>query len=303
MLNRLEMLRIYCAAAEAASFKEAAARLGISPQAVTRAVRELEELTGELLFHRNTRRNHITEFGEQLAERSRMAVRDMDALFLQPRKAADTELAGTVRITAPSAIGRSHLMPALAALGVAHPGLRLDLRLSDQVVDVVDEQIDVGVRIGFFRDSRFVARRAGQIRLLVVATPELIARVGRPKRIQDLEHLPVTGLADRKSGRPWHWYFRNEQQWSPREATFMTDDSEAEMGAVLGGLAFGQVATPTLLPYLQNGRLLTVLDEYAPAPWGLYVYRPQRSPVPARTRLVFDHLVETISGIPDMVAA
>ncbi|HEY9101948.1 LysR family transcriptional regulator [Chitinimonas sp.] len=300
VLNRLEMLRIFCTAAEAASFKEAAIRLGISPQAVTRAVRELEELTGELLFHRNTRRNHITEFGEQLAERGRRAVGEMDALFQSNRRPVDEELQGTVRITTPSSLGRTFLTPALATLGLRYPGLRLDVRLSDQIADVVDEQIDIGVRVGFFRDSRFVARRAGQIRFHVAAAPSLVALTGGPKRLQDLDTLPVTGLIDRKSGRPWAWYFKDGQQWAPRDPVFSTGDTDAELAAVLSGLAYGQLATPMVSPYLQSGQLVSVLDHLAPDPWGLYVFRPQRSPVPARIRLVFDHLVQTIAAIPDM---
>ena len=103
MLNRLEMLRIFCTAAEARNFKEAATRLGVSPQAVTRAVKELEGHVGELLFHRNTRHTRITEFGEQLALRARIGLRTVDGLFLKSGQEQDSGLSGLVRITAPRA--------------------------------------------------------------------------------------------------------------------------------------------------------------------------------------------------------
>jgi DNA-binding transcriptional LysR family regulator len=138
MLNRLEMLRIFCVAADSSNFKEAAQRLGISPQAVTRAIKELEQLQGELLFHRNTRHSHITDFGAALAMDARRKVQDIDALFHQ-REQTEQDVSGLVRITAPAALGESHLAPALASLLQQHAGLRFDLRLSDEMSDVVDE--------------------------------------------------------------------------------------------------------------------------------------------------------------------
>ena len=124
------MLRIFCTAAESRNFKEAATRLGVSPQAVTRAVKELEDHVGELLFHRNTRHNRITEFGEQLAVRARHSLQGVDAVFQRAEQARASELAGLVRITAPRALGRHGLMRVLGELCAQHPGLQLDLRSS-----------------------------------------------------------------------------------------------------------------------------------------------------------------------------
>src|SRR5476651_277828 len=161
MQNRLEMLRIYCAAVEAQSFKEAATRLGTSPQAITRAVQEAEALVGEILFHRNTRRVRATEAGEAFAQRARALVR----------------------------------------LAEKHPRITLDLRLSDAISDPIAEQIDIGVRIGFMRDSRFVVRPASHVGFSVIASPKLIARVGRPADLAELALLPSTGFIDRNTGR------------------------------------------------------------------------------------------------------
>jgi DNA-binding transcriptional LysR family regulator len=178
--NRLEALRVFCTAAAAANFREAAARLSVSPQVVTRAVRELEEELGEPLFHRSTRGVQLTDFGRQLAERARVAVGGVDELFHQIDRRTLSRHAGTVRVTAPHMYAR--LIPqALAPLLAAHPGLVLDLRLSEQHADVVDEQIDIGIRVGPMRDARFVARTVGKMPLHVVAAPALIERVGTPQ--------------------------------------------------------------------------------------------------------------------------
>ena len=295
MLNQLEMMRMFCAAAEAASFKEAATRLGVSPPAITRAVKELEQFFGEPLFYRNTRQIRITDFGEQLASRARDAVGGLDALFAG-RASPATDLTGTVRITAPTIFGRRFLLPVLSAIAQEYPQIGLDLRLSDTISDVVEQQIDIGIRVGFLRDSSFVARAIGKVGFLAVGSPELIARVGRPANIQAMLDLPTVALVDTSAGRRWPWYFSGGQQFMPRAPAFVTDDPEAELSLTLSGVGFGQIADCLARPYIDEGSLVPVLQEHAPPPWDLYVYRPQRRPLPARIRIVYDRLVEALSA-------
>lgn len=295
MLNRLEMLRIFCAAAEATSFKEAAHRLGISPQTVTRAVKELEQLQGELLFHRNTRQVQVTQVGEELAAKAKERLLAVDDLFQTSAKPGSNELQGRVRITAPIGFGHKRLMPILMKLTAAHPQLDIDLTLSDERVDVVDEKIDIGVRIGFIRDSRFIARQLAKVYLHVVGTPDLIARVGAPASIDSLNQLPVTGLIDRNTGRFWPWVFAADKQWTPTQPRLSSADTEAELIAITSGMGFGQIPDFLANEFLAEDKLKIVLKEFAPEPWDLYIYRPQRGPVPARIRLVFDALVEALS--------
>ncbi|HEX7764881.1 MAG TPA: LysR family transcriptional regulator [Cellvibrio sp.] len=296
MLNRLEMLRIFCAAAEAQSFKEAANRLGISPQAVTRAVKELEQLQGELLFHRNTRQVQVTQVGEALALKAKERLGAIDDLFQTSASPSGNELQGRVRITAPIGFGHKCLMPALLELTAKHPQLDIDLTLSDERVDVVDEKIDIGVRIGFIRDSRFIARQLSKIYMRVVGTPDLVAKTGAPTRIEDLNHLPVTGLIDRNTGKLWPWVFAEGKQWTPNLTRFSSADTEAELIAVKNGLGFAQIPDLLIDESLAQKKLITVLAKFEPTPWDLYIYRPQRGPVPARIRLVFDHLVARLSA-------
>lgn len=290
MSNRLETLRVFCTAADAANFREAAVRLSVSPQVVTRAVRELEEDLGEPLFHRSTRGVRLTEFGSQLAERARTAVGGVDELFHRTDRRALSQHAGTVRVTAPHVYAR--LIPqALAPLLASYPGLVLDLRLSEQHADVVDQQIDIGVRAGPMRDARFVARSVGRMSLHVVGAPSLIEKVGTPHDLAALSALPLTALIDRSSGRPWPWAFSKKRLVTVSLPAFLTDDIDAECAAVLAGVGFGQLIGPLAEPWLQSGALVAVLAADAPEPWPIQVYRPQRSPVPARVRLVYDALI------------
>lgn len=294
MSNRLEALRVFCAAADAANFRDAAVRLSVSPQVVTRAVRELEDELGEPLFHRSTRGVQLTDFGRQLAERARIAVGGVDDLFHRTDRRAASQHAGTVRVTAPGIFGRRLIPQALAPMLAAHPGLVLDLRVSEEHADVVDQQIDIGVRVGPLRDARFVARPVGKMALHVVAAPALITRTGVPKKIDALEGLPLTALIDRMSGRPWPMVFSKGRQVVPTAPTFVTDDFDAECAAVLSGLGFAQLIGALAEPWMKTGALVPVLEADAPEPWPIYVYRSQRAPVPARVRLVYDALIRVL---------
>jgi DNA-binding transcriptional LysR family regulator len=295
MLNRLEMIRIFCAAAYAGSFKEAAVRLGISPQAVTRAVKELERLQGEMLFHRNTRQVQITAFGEALAERARAGVQQLDGLFERTAAGAVDEMRGMVRLAAPAAFGRQTLLPLVAGLAEQYPSLSFDLRLSDRRIDVVGEKIDIGLRIGSPRDNRFVVRRIGKTRLMVLATPKFLRRHGVPTSIEQLQRLPYTAGLDRDNGRLWPWMFSGERQMNAAGARFICDDSEAEYRIVRSGLAIGQMIGFLADKAVAEGKLVAVMEEFEPEPWDMYLYRPQRGPMPPRLRLVFDTLARELA--------
>lgn len=291
MLNLHDRLRIFCAAAEAGSFRETAIRLSMSPQGVTRAIKELEQHYGEVLFHRTTRQIRITEFGAELAPRAHASLTQLETVLMPPARRVEAELSGRVRVTAPRSLGRLLVLPALTQLALDHPGIVVDIRLSDQLTNVVDGQIDIGVRMGFFSDNRFVVRRVRTVGFGVYASPALVARCGRPTQVSDLYALPTTALVDNKTGRPWHWFFSGERSVLPEPSAFITDDPEAECSAVLAGVAFGQLPDYLAEPHVHAGRLLRVLDAEAPLPWDVYVYRPQRGPVSARVRLVFEKII------------
>ncbi|MGJ7493344.1 LysR family transcriptional regulator [Variovorax sp. ZT4R33] len=294
MNNRLESLRVFFTAADAANFRDAAQRLAVSPQVVTRAVRELEDELGEPLFHRSTRGVRLTDFGRALAERARVAVGGVDQLFQRIDRRAQSQHAGTVRVAAPGVLGRQHIPRALAPMLAEHPGLVLDLRLSNRLADVVGEKIDAGVRVGPLRDSRFVAKPVGAMPLYTVAAPALLARTGPPADVAALEKLPLTALIELNSGRPYPWRFSRDREFVPAAPVFVTDDHDAEYAAALAGLGFAQMVAPLAEPWLKSGHLVRVLERHDPEPWPIFVYRVQRAPVPARVRLVYDALIEVL---------
>lgn len=298
MNKELELLRVFRVTAESGSFRDAAVRLGTSPQGITRAIQRLEEHYGEVLFHRTTRQMRITAFGEGLLEQVRPALERFEDLWRIPGMDQQASVSGTVRVTAPHSLGTRAVLPALERVAARHPGITLDVRLSDHISNTVDERIDVGIRVGFMRDSRFVARKAADMRLPIVAAPRLIKKVGMPDEIDALAGLPVTAALDINTGRPWPWHFKAGRQWTPASPAFIADNADMEMGAVLAGIAFAQLADYMAAPYIASGKLVRVLQNQEPPAWGLYVYRPQRGPVPARIRAVFDELLAAVGSLP-----
>ncbi|WP_455922551.1 LysR substrate-binding domain-containing protein [Pseudomonas putida] len=295
MLNRLELMRIFCVAVESPTFRDAATRLGTSPQTVTRAIKELERSLGEMLFHRSTRQVHVTAFGAELAQQAREALDQVDRLFMTHADRHDDAITGRVGITAPHAIGRLYLAEFLTPLMRDHPGLRIDLSLDDQLTDAVASQIDIGIRIGAVRDRRYTARTLGHVPLVIVAAPELLAARGVPGSVEALKQLPLSVLIDRNNGRPWPWVFADGEAHLPAPPAFTCDDPETEREIVLAGLALAQMPSYLAEPYVAQGRLVAVLPQAAPAPMELILYRPQVGPVPPRVRLVHDHLLACLS--------
>jgi DNA-binding transcriptional LysR family regulator len=262
---------------------------------VTRAIQTLENQLGELLFHRNTRQCRVTREGERLAQLARQGWRG--GLHVPARRSSTAQqVEGTVRLTAPEAIGQASLVHSLARLRQHYPDLHFELHLEDDETNVVDEQIDIGIRHGLIRDSRFVARQVAEVHFFMVAAPGLLAQCGVPQTLEALQQQPVVGTIDQRTGKPWPWFFRHASQWTPRDLAFSSNSTQAECAAVLAGLGFAQLPGFIAIPHLQSGALIEVLSAQAPTPWALSVYRPQRSPVPARIRVVYDWLVNDFSN-------
>ena len=230
MQNKLEMMRIFCVAAESRNFKEAATQLGISPQVVTRAIKELEEQRGEILFYRSTRQIKITADGERLAKQARFAVGSIDALIIKDTKEKRDEMRGTVRLTVSSVLGRKLVVPALAEFATRYPDIVVDCVLTDSHSDVIDERIDIGIRFGFLPDNRYVARELAKVNFYSVGTPELIDKY---VSISDLPHpdLCIRTGGDARISNFMLWHFAYSELYFTN--TLWPDFGELEFARAL----------------------------------------------------------------------
>src|SRR3954470_17050260 len=182
-MDRLDGFAVLLAILEGGSLAAASRRLRRSPPAVTRILAQLEERVGARLVDRTTRAMSPTEAGRRLAEQARAV---LGAYADAVREASDAPLRGKLRVTAPVVFGRRHVLPVVGEFLDAHPDVQVELVLADRNLDLVEEGLDVALRIGALRDSGLVARRVGQIRRVLVASPAYLAAHGAPREPGDL---------------------------------------------------------------------------------------------------------------------
>lgn len=296
-MNRLEALRIFCAAADTGNFRQTAALLGISPQVVTRAVQALEEEFGEMLFIRNTRSTRITPFGEEVHAEARAALAHTDALFQRHSLSERTNEAGLVRVDTPM-IDDFDLLPRLLARLEAYPGIVLDWRSGNRYSQTDHEQIDVGIRVGPIASNDFIVKPIAPLRMQTVMAPTLIKRLGEPRDVQDLrQRFPLVALVNHNNGRLFEWDYP-DGSFVPESPAFIAHHNEAMLQAVLAGVAVGQIADWSVRRHLRAGRLVRVLTqlEMVDETWRLHVYRPRRHQQTARVKRVFDLMVEVLEA-------
>jgi DNA-binding transcriptional LysR family regulator len=276
----------FVASAEAKSFRKAAASLGVSAAAISKAISALEEETGVKLFVRGAREVALTSEGESFLSHCRPAVRSvaagraaLDARRKQPQ--------GELVVSAPF-VATSLVAPALKLLRERHPRLSFSLKVSDELASFAEQGIDVAVRIGALADSGLVAKKIRETRLVTVASPAYLSRAGSPESIDDLAKHACIGLVG-PNGKPFAWWFRE----GPREiaATLLVDHGPSVADLALAGAGVTQLFDFMAAPLVREGRLLTVLDGHVARGPDVYALSsPGRQP--ARVRAAIDALVD-----------
>ena len=289
-MDKIYALRCFCTAAETLQFKEAASKLAVSPQVVTRVISELEDLLGEELFKRNTRNMRLTLFGEEFLPNALRVLDDCENLF-STEMLNQRELNGPVRITLPELPDNREILSELFGALSKFPGIIIDWRVDSAKLNLVEEQIDIGLRISSQPDRRYIARRVCQIKEVIVASPLLVEKCGLPKDLADLErNYPVSALIDYSTGRAWPWQIAEDLTLHPKNPHFLTDDFASQLSSAIAGHTFGHLIERFCEPYLSEGKLIRVFPQLTQPRWEMYLFRPQSSATPKRVKIVFDIL-------------
>jgi len=255
-VDRLDEFAIFVRIVEESSLVRAAARLRRSAPAVTRALASLEARLGVRLIDRTTRRLAPTEAGRVLYDKARIVLGDYEAATLGAR---DAPVRGLLRVAAPVQFGRRHVAPIATAFLDAHADTEIELLLNDRNVDLIDEAIDVAVRIGTLADSSLAARSVGEVRRLWVASPEYLEGRGVPLTPADLvDHEAVLGTFRTASS----WDFAHSRGAVRMAARLRSDDIETRLRAVLEGRGIGQFLSYQVADDLAGGRLVRLLRAY-----------------------------------------
>ena len=289
MQDRLDALTIFVAVAEQQSFAEAARQLSRSPASVTRGVAALEERLQTRLFNRTTRSVALTDAGARYLENCRRVLAVYDELEavelgeqIQPR--------GWINVTAPAMFGRLHVLPLVREFLGEYPQVDIRLLLLDRVVSLVDEGLDLGVRIGHLPDSSLRAVLVGQVRRVICAAPQYIARCGMPATPRDLTNhsvvacTAVTPIPDR-----WPFHGPSGVTSTAVRPRLVVNTTTAAVDAALDGFGLACIMSYQAEPHAAAGLLQTVLVEYEPPPAPIHIVHPEGRHLPAKVRLFLDH--------------
>jgi len=296
-MDRLDELSVFVAILEAGGLARAARRLGRSPAAVTRSLATLEVRAGVRLIERSTRRLAPTEAGRRLADQARRVLAD----YAQAVDAETPEgpLRGRIAVTAPLVFGRRHVTPLVTAFLDAHPQVAVDLVLSDRNLDLIDEQLDVAVRIGALGDSSLVVRKVGEVRRLTVAAPDYLARAGAPRTPADLAKSQTLFTSGRSPAPEWRYADPEGREIVIRiEPRLTVSDVDATLAAARAGYGIARPLSYQVAEDLAAGRLTPVLEAYEPAPLPVQLVTPSARLTPLRVRAFLDHAVATLSALP-----
>lgn len=287
----------FASAARHRSFAHAGRELGITASTVAKRIVRLEEQLGVKLFHRTTRQVTLSSDGEALYARCEKILADIHEL---EALAAGThgEPRGELRINAPITYGKHVVLPAVSRLLREHPELSADVRLTDQLCDVVKDGIDAAVRIMPLIDSRLASRRIGWQHLIVCASPDYLARRGKPKHPTKLEEHAFIVFRNPTSGRerPLQFAVDGEVMELHPRYRMLIDDGEGMVESACHGTALIQVPDYMAAEAIRHGRLTEVLQSYRPPPLPISIVWPGNRLLPARVRLLIDALAADDRG-------
>ncbi|MCJ8142333.1 LysR family transcriptional regulator [Ancylobacter sp. A5.8] len=262
-LDRLTGLIAFARAGSLGSYTAAARALGVSPSAISKSVQRLEQNLGIRLFSRTTRSLTLTPEGRDLHERALRLLREAEAIE-QAAAAARSEPAGVLKIAAPLPIGVHILAPALPRFRELYPKLAIDLRLGDRFVDLIEEGIDVAIRVGDLADSRLISRTLAPHNICAFASPAYLARRGVPGHPGELNAHDCVNFRFQSSGQALRWSFRlgdRTLELVP-DAGITTDVSDAVAAAMAAGGGIGISPTFVAAPYVERGLLMPLLRDY-----------------------------------------
>ncbi len=288
-MDKLRALRTFIAIVDHGSLTAAAGALGSSLPATVRTLAALEAELGVRLLNRTTRRLSLTDEGRQYLQRARGIVGELDEAdrVVGAGGSGGAEPAGSVSVTAPVLYGQYHVAPAVIRLLRRHPRMQVRLLLLDRVVNLVEEGLDVGIRIGPLQDSSLVAQRVGAIRRVVVASPQLLRRLGTPRHPQELSRLPCLRFDNAESGS-WRFVDQGREIRIPVQGALQCNLAAPVLQACSEGLGFARVLSYQAAGLIAAGNLRVVLQDFEVPPWPVHLSYPSARLLPSRVRVFVD---------------
>ncbi len=289
-MDKLTCMRAYVAVVETGGFSSAARRLGVSKALVSKQVNQLEENLGVRLLQRTTRRVSATSNGQAYYEQCRPLLAELDELDAAVQS-NNTQPSGELRVSAPLSFGELHLMPAVSEYVIRHPEVRLHLDLTDRYVDLVEERVDVAIRIGSLTESSLVARKLSSTSMLLCASPAYLAQHGEPQQPQDLADHACVLDNNYRGGTRWTIGSGENKVTTEISAVIILNSARATRELLLADHGIGFVPSFAVCDDIVRGRLQRLLPAYRCDPIGVYAVYPHRKHLSAKVRLFIDTVI------------
>ena len=294
-MDKLKAMHTVLSIADEGSLTAAAAALGSSPPAVVRTLAALEAHLGIRLFNRTTRRISLTQEGRHYIESCRQllaAVDDAESALTTDA----VEPSGQLTLTAPVLFGQMYVAPAVTRFVQKFGKVRVNLLLLDRVVNLLEEHIDVGIRIGALEDSSLVAQPLGSVRRMVVASPDYLSKHETPKHPRDL--LKANCVRFSGGAGPWWTFHEGGKQFAvPVTGNLEFNHVAPAAEACLAGLGFGMFISYQVAHHIMHKRLHIVLESFEPPPRPIHVIYPHARLLPARTRVFIAWIKQELKGL------
>jgi DNA-binding transcriptional LysR family regulator len=286
-MDRLHELQVFVAVAESGGFAKAGKRLRISPPAVTRAVASLEERLGARVFQRTTRRVSLTDVGARFLESSRRILEDIAQAERQAAGEA-AEPSGRLTVSTSMTFGRAALAPIVCDFLAAHPRMSARVMLLDRVADLVAEGIDVAVRLAPLPDSTLIARRLGEVRRVLIASPSYLKCHGTPRTPRDLRQHAFIGFTGLMPNAEYRYVEGGKAKHLALTPRLEVDDSVAAVQAVEAGHGISAALSYQVAEQLRSRRVVTLLDRFEPPPVPVHLVYPQTPMLAPKVRAFID---------------
>ncbi len=290
-------MKVYCSVVENDSLADAARKMNVSPSVVSKHLSALEDHLGVRLLNRTTRRLSITEEGAAYYERCKQIITDVAEAEIEV-SSAHTAPRGLLKITAPVTFAHRHLTPHLPKFLDMFPEVEVQVQVNDRVVDLVDEGIDLAIRISQLKDSSLIARRLAPNRRYIAATPEYLERNGTPKSVDDLkDHRLITW----PPGNPlndWHFLIDGVDRIIKVKGAIAVNEGDAILTTLLAGGGLGMTQEFLAGPFVKEKKLVPLLEEIVREDNPIYAVYPSSRHLSPKVRAFVDFLVKTYGPKP-----
>lgn len=292
--NKIAEMAAFARVVESSGFSAAARSLDLTPSAVSKLVGRLEARLGARLFNRSTRKLELTEEGARFHERALRILSDLEEA--EREVSATSAPRGAVRVSSNVPFGLHHLLPLVPAFLSEYPSVTLDIQLSDRVVDLYEDRIDVAIRVGPLQPSQLVSRKLGESRMALVAAPRYLEREGTPRRLSDLSRHNCINFGFSRHLDGWPVRDRRGVRVLSVRGNALAGDGETNRLLALGGVGISRLALFHIGPDLQAGRLVRVLEKFNPGDADAIqaVYVGQGGHLPSRVRMFLDFLAQRV---------